>query len=600
MLVHRATQLGRLVAASAVFWGTPGCEDPASLTVEVALEELMPSQLTVSVSKGGPDEAPIINCTFERSGAVSAGCPFEGGERWGGEPLEFVLYGRPDTPLWLDVRGDGLDERARVRMPVQLPAEPGASDRAELRLSTEATEQARCTAPLPDGASTTLLAVTPVPTSPNTEVSEPAMFIATVDDQLVRYSIRRDAEDGCGLEQVGQAISLGCTPRAGSIAALRRNLMDIARGLLVTGLCEGGATDKLWLAFGAEGGALNIETFEREVISSPVIVPVERGVQIRVAVQAAPGVARLESIEGGLLASGWTASTLGALPAGSEPRFEPQVRGFFRNRRPYLVISGVYGKTGLFGELGASAGCTEAQTGASERFCMLRDDDRPALSGPLVIDLDVAAMRLNVAVLERVPGALVRTQFMLRNDNPSVESLDVSSRSLALSDEGPAVLVGQPDGLTQPPGSVQALISDGAQVQRATVFDESALPPEQVGHASPAGLLMANLDGRDGEDLLSYSSDGRLSLWSPQGGPINNWWVDGQGALSAILVGGAVANLELSTARIVAARGGLLTVINLGRSSYVQTRFSWPMERRDAWGLGVYKSSRDPLRVLPE
>lgn len=578
------------LAAACSLWG---CADPASISVEISPGSLTPGSISVAVRRGGPEDPEIINCTFDEGGTASDACPFEGGTPWRGGPLSFVLYGAPQTTLWLDVRAFSQDVEARMFVPATLPDEAGGQQQLSLRLSAEATENARYTTEAEAGEKTQLLAVAPVSADLMSVLEEPVLLIGAVDDQLERFAFdRRNA--GRELTKIGATVPLGCTPRAGSMATLRRDVQQAQAHLLfVAGACDAAGSETLWVVNGPETGQLVARQFNYAKVSNPVFIPSED--EVWFVVETEGGDRRIEALS--LLGSSTPPVEIGPLPAGGMGDFEPRVSAFYRNRTPFLVIAGAAGLTGMFGEIDAALGltCQAPVTGRAERFCVLREGTGAALAPPLILEgLGTAA---RVDLIEREGGALRASLLSMPIGTSNVRFMAGATTELTLSDRATLFIAGDAEGLDRP----QVMISDGAALERFTISMTDSLTLSSLAQEDVTGLLMANLDGQGGEELLSAGANGRLSLQNPTGA-LNNWWARGQGETSAVLVGGGLLGtvppiLQLTTG-IFALRGGQITAIELGSGSYEETQFSWPMARRDPWGLRSYKSARNPMRTF--
>ena len=568
------------------------CADPASVRVRLDLEDLAPAQVLLSVRHTSPDGQEVVRCALDAGQPLPADCPFEAGAGvWSSGPLEFVLYGAPKTQLWLTAGGTSEAGRGQATVPLALPELAGAGDTFELRVSEEASERFRCEAQAPTGSKATLIVV------PGDQAGPPEL-LGVLDDQLQRWSLSGD-QRSCELAPAGAPVALDCPLVPETLVARRESGV-----LLLAGLCE--ARDSVLVGRWGPGG-LTGARFSGSALSAPLLLDLDGSGQV-----AAVVIADGEDGEDGEMGPSLhlvstQAARLGqsvvTLPLRgvrrNEAEFAPQLAAFVAQGRGGVVVSGLYGRTALVGVV-QGRDCTSSMGPLS--YCELRRDLRLPKAAPTFVTQGQQSGRAP-ALVERVEGALVLTLLIF--DEMSGDLLRAQSAEHPLDVVEPAgasgrVVVGFPDGLEPTLEGAYAVVPDGQQAHLRPVFIQKQLDPLPLKLELPpesARVLIANVDGKDGEELLVYGRGDRLSLFNGEGRPLNTWWPSGEGPMAAVLFGEATGNT--GTTRIAALRSGMISVIGLGPRSYVRARFSWPMTHRQPTGIGLYTGSVDPLQSLP-
>lgn len=583
------------LAWASLFAALSACADPAILDLVVQVEEQGLDTLLLKVKRGEPPGALVYDCQLPFDTAATGTCPSEDGAgRWE-EPgrLEVLLYGKPGTPLEVELEGlrDGRSATATSAISA-LPEVEGERRTLSLSLLGLTRERFRCgiqLEPLPGGEEPgqpeqqTALSVLPA-------TSDSATPVVVVSARGRLALLRRQRIDPtCTLDlayfDAAAATASWCYVSPDTLVT--GPAQAAGAGLLVAATC---ATTPLRIvaAFrlpGAAGQRSLLIRRARRHLSPPVLANVADDARQEVVFYVRNGDTNDAPVQliywspvdrGSGVVTTTTAINLpgvrfdGTMPA---PLVLTEAGGHDRilvagGTRSFGIVEGLQ-----FRSLGTEQRHLRAP---SARY------DRDQRSFQLYAVDATAAHRRSYSP----NGSEIEQQLPLLQ--PVTSNLEVRlALGSVVGDPEPELVLGQA-GLVHVYDLAGAAVHGPFDVWGGTILSEQ-------------GVLLANLDRSPGAEIVTFApAASKIYAIDGAGRALEGWPLEISGNdgrrhvlltdLDPVRDERALRDVEVVTL----SSGGLVEVITLGPGSYDPNETPWPLPARDGLGRGTYTSPADP------
>jgi hypothetical protein len=563
------------------------CADPGSLRVR---SEVTPEIAAVSVTvfRSGRS-SPIIECRFEGDGTESGRCPFEErAEPWQrGAAIDFVLYGDPGIALEVALEGfddlgvsvtstrafatltSGGADRTPLSFRLEKPPEPPVKKRTEVHR--------RCEVTLPESAGqrdqTAMMLID--------EGGDGKLEIVAVTPRRMSFIRYASSEDGCTLTEAETRLSPQCA-RAHALAA--GEIDPLRPGDEIVAACSPrnmGGYKLRALAARPDGQLEELASVDLDVmvagqVTRPVLFDANADGNLELALLAA----RTSTIVELVL---WRPAPGARLQRYRLPSIMPNANGNITHAP--IVLPRLDGADNLFvvGNRGGSAlydpSMDQVFSRAGNAAASALD---PALAWP---------GREGVPVLVLANGSAALVNFI---PLPMGMARSATTSLRVVGSQEIAIAIGDVDGSGA--NSAVWAADDRVAIAKVAVGGATDEIPLEAGFGGPMLVLLANLDGEPGSEIVAFGpTSDKLQAIDHRGRALDGWPIRAGTAGTPNRL--ALADLDGDgSAEVLVLSFDRMTVLSLGAGSWDRDAAPWPLPFRDRRQSAVFESARDPTR----